>query len=80
MKLIYGVVIAGILDFKPVHSSLVFHNHSAISSSFAACDGRASLQSLKYFPVTFSKSGSNAQYKDVCAPDWGVLKVKYTIG
>lgn len=59
---------------NPVHSSLIFHNQAAFSSFLAAEFVFASVQSLKYFPVVFSSSGSMARQIDVWAPDIAVLK------
>lgn len=65
---------------SPVHSSLVFHSHAAVSSFLAAQLVLASVQSLKYFPVTFSSSGSTARRIDVCAPEIAVLKTRWRNG
>lgn len=65
---------------NPVHSSLVFQSQAAVSSLLAALDVLASVQSPKYFPETFSNSGSTARQIDVCAPDFAVLKINCRIG
>lgn len=65
---------------KCVMSSLFFHNHAAVASSRAALEGFTCLQSLKYFPVTFSSSGSTANRICVWAPDSIVLKTSHFAG
>lgn len=49
--------------------SLIAHSHSPISSFFAYSLSFAILQSVKYLPVTASKSGSTASATIVCDPD-----------
>lgn len=63
-----------------VHFSVISHSRLALLSSLAASDTSFGLQSLKYRPLTFSKSGSRAANKVVCAPLLVVLKSKYFKG
>ena len=62
--------------FSPVICSLFFHSSVATCSSFAKALHSVILQSLKYFPVTSFSSSATAQYTEVWAPAFVVLKKK----